>query len=102
MKHGTTTGYCYHKCRCEQCTKAQTNYMNKYRKTEQGGKRQRLNNEIYEIRKRIAAELLKDKYPELWKEVCEQAKLHDISVKLNDMEDMRKFNGAHRKNEVNG
>lgn len=45
----------------------------------------------------IAAELLKDKYPELWKEVCEQAKLHDISLQLNKMEDRRKFNGKHRK-----
>lgn len=102
MKHGTTTGYCYHKCRCEDCTRAQTNYMNKYRSTEHGRTRQKLNNEIYEIRKRIAAELLKDKYPELWAQVCAEADLHTTRIELNEMEDFRKFNGSHRKRVTNG
>ena len=31
MKHGTTTGYNRYKCRCEDCTRAQREYMRFYR-----------------------------------------------------------------------
>lgn len=93
MKHGTTTGYCYYKCRCQECKEAQRDYMNKYRKTEHGKTRQKLSNDISDIRKQLAAEILKNKYPHLWTVVCNEAEQHATALKLKKMEDRRKFNG---------
>jgi hypothetical protein len=31
VRHGTTTGYNRHRCRCEECTRAQREYMRFYR-----------------------------------------------------------------------
>lgn len=96
MKHGTTTGYCYYKCRCEECTKAQRDYMTKYRKTEHGKTRSKLSNDISDIRKQLAAEILKTRYPHLWTVVCNEAEKHSTAMKLKKMEDRRKFNGRSK------
>lgn len=93
MKHGTTTGYCYYKCRCDDCKNAQRDYMNKYRNTEHGKKRQNLTNTVSDIRKQIAAEILRERHPDLWIIACEEAEKHATALKLKKMEDRRKFNG---------
>lgn len=100
MKHGTTTGYCHYKCRCELCKQAQKNYMNKYRATSHGKARQRLSNDVSDVRKQLAADWVKKMYPHIWTVICSQADMHSAAQKLKKMEDRRKFNGR-KKDEAN-
>lgn len=95
MKHGTTTSYCYWKCRCELCREAQRTYIQEYRKSGHGKERSKLTNEVSDYKKRLAADWIRKNYPHIWTTICSQAQEMEAARKLKKMEDRRKFNGRN-------
>jgi hypothetical protein len=84
MKHGTSRGYCYYKCRCHDCTKAQREYLRKYRATSAGAARTRLNNKLSDVRKQFAAEWVKENHPDIWNSICANAEMHPTFLKYKE------------------
>jgi hypothetical protein len=84
MKHGTSRGYCHYKCRCYDCTKAQREYLRKYRATSAGAAKTRLNNKLSDIRKQLAADWLRENQPDVWAAISEMAELHPTFVKFKE------------------
>lgn len=84
MKHGTSRGYCHYKCRCYDCTKAQREYLRKYRATSAGAAKTRLNNKLSEVRKQLAADWLRENQPDAWAAISQMAELHPSFVKFKE------------------
>lgn len=72
IQHGTTTGYQYHKCRCDLCRKAQTDSVRQYRATQQGRAKVRNNNANAQRRLSLAAQWMREKRPDIWQQIVHQ------------------------------
>jgi hypothetical protein len=73
--HGRTSTYNNHRCRCEDCTKAQRDYTRKYRATKAGRKKINLGNRKARIRNQLAAEWVKEEFPAKWEQICRAVNL---------------------------
>lgn len=71
LTHGTYASYTNTKCRCDLCREAAREYMRKYRMTEQGRKKSRIYAQISARRNARAAQWLKDNFPEVWAQICD-------------------------------
>ena len=72
LRHGRTTTYQHHGCRCQACGQAQHDYMVKYRATEHGRKKMREVNSLAQRRARIAANWVRENRPDIWRMICEE------------------------------
>lgn len=69
LVHGRTSTYNNHRCRCEECTKAQRAYMKKYRATKAGRAQTRLQARKTRIRNQLAAEWVREEFPAKWEQI---------------------------------
>ena len=67
IKHGSTTSYQYHKCRCDLCKEAQRDYMRSYRKKPDN--KSHLHNLAYGLRKQYAWQWIKENRPDVADEI---------------------------------
>jgi hypothetical protein len=73
IKHGCTTAYQYHKCRCELCKKAQRDYMRSYRSDATNKETTARNNSISVLRKQYAWQWVKQNRPDVAGVIREKA-----------------------------
>jgi hypothetical protein len=87
-RHGSAAGYTYNKCRCALCIQAHTLYMRKYRSGEFARKKSRLANRRAVYRHKLAANWVKENYPDMWQEiVLEAERVYAESLYLNTKEE---------------
>lgn len=69
LKHGSCTTYTYHGCRCDECKRAQREYMRSYRSTRQGRRRTNVNNAAAAARAWRAAQWVRENRPDVWADI---------------------------------
>lgn len=72
-KHGTYNSYTNGKCRCEECRKAASDYMRKYRSTDRGRKTQRYYTILGNKKAQLASQWIQENRPDIWEMIGRKA-----------------------------